>query len=127
MGVPVTVLSANTQSRLGSDVIGLTANETYLVVPWSEVRTAIKSNSETPNSLEDWIAAITYALIDRTLSDTNNQGGKITAARRFAVGDNGRGVDEGNFESGLTLAVYSAVIAFYAPDTNPTRPTAFNL
>jgi hypothetical protein len=127
MGVPVTVLSANTRSQLGSAITGLSGTETYLVVPWSEIRGAINSNADTPNSLEDWIAAITYTLVDKTLSDTNNQGAKITAGRRFAAGDNGRGVDEGTFESGVTLAVYSAVLAFYAPDTNPARPTAANL
>jgi hypothetical protein len=126
MGVPPTFLGSGTQAGLGS-AITLTGSKRYLVIDWEDIDQAINSTGAVPDTLEDWLGAIVFHLIDRTLADTNAQGQKITAGRRFAVGDNGRGLDEGQFESGQNLAVYSAVIALYTPDTNPTRPTAANL
>ena len=128
MGVPVTFLSANSRSVLGSAVDNLVPNETYLVVPWSEVSGSLGSNPPAPDSLEDWIAAINYQLVDKSLTDTNSQSGaKITAGRRFTTQINGKGFDDGFFESGVGLIAYQITTTIYAPDPSPTRPLASNL
>jgi hypothetical protein len=126
MGVPVTFLGANTQAGLGS-AITLTSSKRYLVIDWEDVDQSINSVGSIPDTLEDWLAAINYTLVDKVLADTTPTGAKITSERRFAVGSNGKGIDEGIFESGVDLSVYSAVIAFYTPDANPSRPTTSNL
>lgn len=126
MGVPVTFLGTGTQAGLGS-AITLTGSKRYLVIDWEDIDQAINSVGSVPDTLEDWLGAIIFTLIDKTLADTTSTGAKITAGRRFAVGSNGKGIDEGSFESGVDLAVYSAVIALYAVDSNPTRPTAADL
>ena len=128
MGVPVTFLSANSRSVLGSAVDNLVANETYLVVPWSEVSGSLGSNPPAPDSLEDWIAAINYQLVDKSLTDTNSQSGaKITAGRRFTTQINAKGFDDGFFESGVGLIAYQLTTTIYAPDPSPARPPASNL
>ena len=128
MGVPVTFLSANSRSLLGNAVSGLVPNETYLVVPWSEVSPSLATNSPAPNTLEDWIAAINYRLVDQSLVDTNPQtGAKITAGRRFITQLNGKGLDNGIFESGVDLVAYQITTTIYLPDPSPVRPSATDL
>lgn len=128
MALPVTFFSPNTRSALGSAITGLAPNETYLVVPWSEVSVALESNPSAPDSLEDWIAAINYQLVDKTLIDTNSQTGtKITPGRRFITQINGKGFDDGFFEPGVSLITYQITTTIYAPDPSPTRPPASNL
>lgn len=126
MGVPVTFLGPGTQAGLGS-AITLTGSKRYLVIDWEDVDQAINSVGSVPDTLEDWLGAIVFTLIDRTLADTTPTGAKITSGRRFAVGSNGKGIDEGTFESGVDLSVYSAVIALYTVDQNPSRPSASSL
>lgn len=127
MGVPVTFLSSNTRSALGSAITALIASETYLVVPWSDVSGALGSNSPPPDSLEDWLAAINYTLVDKVLADTNSQTqAKITASRRFITQVNGKGL-ESFFESGTDLAAYQLTTTIYTVDSNPIRPPAANL
>ena len=127
MGVPVTFLSANTRSAFGNAITGLIASETYLVVPWAEISGSLTPNSPTPDTLEDWIAAILFHLVDRSLADTNPQSGaKITAGRRFIFQFNGKGY-EANFEPGTDLIGYQITGTIYAPDPSPARPPAINL
>lgn len=128
MGVPVTFLSANTRSSLGSAITNLVSTETYLVVPWSEVSGSLGSGSASPDSLEDWLAALNYQLVDKSLADTNTQtGAKITAVRRFTTQINGKGFDDGFFEAGVGLIAYQLTTTIYVPDSSPTRPPASNL
>lgn len=124
MPTPVTMLSPNTRSAKGSALTNLNANEDYLVIPWSEIREAINSPTSTPDSLEDWLAAVWNKLKDVTSDDTNSNGQKITAGRRWLVADNGMSIDEGQFESGQRLATYTYIGAIYSVDQNPSRPTA---
>ncbi|MBE9263083.1 hypothetical protein IQ224_13145 [Microcystis sp. LEGE 00066] len=127
MGVPPNFLGSNTQSGLGS-AITLSPTKRYLVIDWEDVDQAINSESATPDNLEDWIAAINYALADKSLADTNPQtGGKITPGRRFVVQVNGKGLDNGIFESGVDLVAYQITTTIYAPDSSPARPPATNL
>lgn len=127
MGVPVTFLSSNTRSALGSAITGLIASETYLVVPWSEVSGALELNPPAPNSLEDWLASINYMLVDKVLADTNSQTqAKITTSRRFITQVNGKGL-ESFFEPGTDLAGYQLTTTIYTVDSNPIRPSATNL
>jgi hypothetical protein len=124
MGVPVTFLGANTQAGLGSAII-LSPSKLYLVVDWEDIDQSILSEGEIPNNLEDWIAAINYRLVDQTLSDTNPQtGAKVTAGRRFLTQINGKGLDNGNFESGVDLVAYQLTTTIFAPDPSPARPPA---
>jgi len=128
MGVPVTFLSANSRSLLGNAVSNLVPNETYLIVPWSEVSPSLATNSPAPNTLEDWIAALNYRLVDQSLVDTNSQTGtKITAGRRFITQVNGKGLDNGIFESGVDLVAYQITTTIYLPDPSPVRPSATDL
>jgi hypothetical protein len=127
MGVPVTFLGANTQAGLGS-AITLSPSKRYLVIDWEDVDQAIDSAGATPDNLEDWIAAINYALADKSLADTNPQtGAKITAGRRFVTQVNGKGLDNGIFEPGVDLVAYQITTTIYAPDPSPARPPATNL
>lgn len=127
MGVPPNFLGANTQAGLGS-AITLSPTKRYLVIDWEDVDQAINSESATPDNLEDWIAAINYALADKSLADTNPQtGGKITPGRRFVVQVNGKGLDNGNFESGVDLVAYQLTTTIYALDPSPARPPATDL
>jgi hypothetical protein len=127
MGVPVTFLGANTQAGLGS-AITLSPSKRYLVVDWEDIDQSINSEGEIPDNLEDWIAAINYRLVDQTLSDTNPQtGAKVTAGRRFLAQINGKGLDNGNFESGVDLIAYQITTTIFAPDPSPARPPAINL
>ncbi|BBG57965.1 hypothetical protein [uncultured phage] len=127
MGVPVTFLGTNTKSGLGSSIT-LTPGNRYLVVDWEDVDQAINSQAATPDNLEDWIAAINYALADKSLEDTNPQtGAKITAGRRFVTQVNGKGLDNGIFESGVDLVAYQITTTIYVPDPSPARPPATNL
>lgn len=127
MGVPPSFLGANTKAGLGS-TITLSPTKRYLVVDWEDVDQAINSESATPDNLEDWIAAINYALADKSLADTNPQTGrKITAGRRFLTQVNGKGLDDGNFESGVSLVAYQITTYIYAPDPSPARPPATDL
>ena len=127
MGVPPSFLGANTKAGLGS-TITLSPTKRYLVVDWEDVDQAINSESATPDNLEDWIAAINYALADKSLADTNPQtGGKITAGRRFLTQVNGKGLDDGNFESGVSLVAYQITTYIYAPDPSSARPPATDL
>jgi len=83
MGVPVTFLGANTKSGLGSSIT-LTPGNRYLVIDWEDIDQAIDSQSAIPDNLEDWLAAILFHLVDRSLADTNPQtNSKITAPRQF--------------------------------------------
>ncbi|MCA2685952.1 MAG: hypothetical protein IM504_23240 [Microcystis sp. M038S2] len=128
MGVPVTFLSPNSRSLLGSTITNLVPTETYLVVPWSEISSALQSGSSTPNTLEDWIAAINYTLVDRSLTDINpTTQQKLTASRRFITQINGKGLDNGNFESGVDLVGYQITTTIYTPDPSPVRPPATDL
>jgi hypothetical protein len=127
MGVPVTFLGSNTQAGLGS-AITLSPTKRYLVVDWEDIDQSIDSAGATPDNLEDWIAAINYQLVDQTLTDTNPQtGAKITAGRRFLTQINGKGLDNGIFESGVDLVAYQITTTIYAPDPSPARPPAINL
>jgi hypothetical protein len=127
MGVPITFLGANTQAGLGS-AITLSPSKRYLVIDWEDVDQAIDSAGATPDNLEDWIAAINYALADKSLADTNPQtGAKITAGRRFVTQVNGKGLDNGIFEPGVDLVAYQITTTIYAPDPSPARPPATNL
>jgi len=124
MGVPVTFLGANTQSGLGS-AITLSPTKLYLVVDWEDIRLSINSENATPNTLEDWIAAINFALVDKTLTDTNPiTQQKITPARRFITQPNGKGLDNGNFEPGTDLIAYQTTTTIFSTDLSPTRPPA---
>lgn len=126
MGVPVTFLGTNTKSGLGSSIT-LTPGNRYLVIDWEDIDQAIDSQSATPDNLEDWIAAILFHLVDRSLADTNPQtGAKITAGRRFIFQFNGKGI-ESNFEPGTDLIGYQITGTIYAPDPSPARPPAINL
>lgn len=126
MGVPVTFLGTNTKSGLGSSIT-LTPGNRYLVIDWEDIDQAIDSQSATPDNLEDWIAAILFHLVDRSLADTNPQtGAKITAGRRFIFQFNGKGI-ESNFEPGSDLIGYQITGTIYAPDPSPARPPAINL
>jgi len=126
MGVPVTFLGINTKSGLGSSIT-LTPGNRYLVIDWEDIDQAIDSQSATPDNLEDWIAAILFHLVDRSLADTNPQtGAKITAGRRFIFQFNGKGI-ESNFEPGTDLIGYQITGTIYAPDPSPARPPAINL
>lgn len=128
MGVPVTFLSANTRSALGNTITDLIPSETYLVVPWAEISGSLMANSPTPDTLEDWIAALLYRLVDRTLADTNTQtGAKLTAGRRFVGEINGRGLDNGIFEPGQDLIAYQLTTTIYSPSLSPTRPNPSSL
>lgn len=127
MGVPVTFLGANTKSGLGSSIT-LTPNKRYLIIDWEDVDQAINSESAIPDNLEDWMAAINYTLVDKSIQDTNPQtGAKITAGRRFVVEVNGKGLDNGVFESGVNLVGYQITTTIYAPDPSPARPPATDL
>jgi len=126
MGVPVTFLGTNTKSGLGSSIT-LTPGNRYLVIDWEDIDQAIDSQSATPDNLEDWLAAILFHLVDRSLADTNPQtGAKITAGRRFIFQFNGKGI-ESNFEPGTDLIGYQITGTIYAPDPSPARPPAINL
>lgn len=126
MGVPVTFLGANTQAGLGS-AITLSPSKRYLVIDWEDVDQAIDSQAAIPDNLEDWLAAILFHLVDRSLADTNPQtNSKITAGRRFIFQFNGKGI-ESNFESGTDLIGYQITGTIYAPDPSPARPPAINL
>ena len=126
MGVPVTFLGTNTKSGLGSSIT-LTPGNRYLVIDWEDVDQAIDSQAAIPDNLEDWIAAILFHLVDRSLADTNPQtGAKITAGRRFIFQFNGKGI-ESNFEPGTDLIGYQITGTVYAPDPSPARPPAINL
>jgi hypothetical protein len=126
MGVPVTFLGANTKSGLGSSIT-LTPGNRYLVIDWEDIDQAIDSQSAIPDNLEDWLAAILFHLVDRSLADTNPQtNSKITAGRRFIFQFNGKGI-ESNFESGTDLIGYQITGTIYAPDPSPARPPAINL
>ena len=126
MGVPPNFLGSNTQAGLGS-AITLSPTKRYLVIDWEDVDQAIDSQSAIPDNLEDWLAAILFHLVDRSLADTNSQtGAKITAGRRFIFQFNGKGI-ESNFESGTDLIGYQITGTIYAPDPSPARPPAINL
>jgi hypothetical protein len=126
MGVPVTFLGANTQSGIGS-AITLSPTKRYLVIDWEDVDQAINSEGQTPNTLEDWLAAINYTLVDKSLSDTSQTGTKITAGRRFLTQINGKGLDTGFFESGVNLVAYQLTTTLYSLDSSPERPTSIDL
>ncbi|GBD55383.1 hypothetical protein NIES298_45150 [Microcystis aeruginosa NIES-298] len=126
MGVPVTFLGTNTKSGLGSSIT-LTPGNRYLVIDWEDIDQAIDSQSAIPDNLEDWLAAILFHLVDRSLADTNSQtGAKITAGRRFIFQFNGKGI-ESNFESGTDLIGYQVTGTIYVSDPSPARPPAINL
>jgi hypothetical protein len=126
MGVPITFLGANTQAGLGG-AITLSPSKRYLVIDWEDIDQAIDSQSAIPDNLEDWLAAILFHLVDRSLADTNPQtNSKITAGRRFIFQFNGKGI-ESNFESGTDLIGYQITGTIYAPDPSPARPPAINL
>lgn len=126
MGVPPNFLGANTQAGLGSSIT-LTPSNRYLVIDWEDIDQAIDSQSATPDNLEDWLAAILFHLVDRSLADTNPQtGAKITTGRRFIFQFNGKGI-EVNFEPGTDLIGYQVTGTIYAPDPSPARPPAINL
>jgi hypothetical protein len=126
MGVPITFLGANTQAGLGS-AITLSPSKRYLVIDWEDIDQAIDSQSAIPDNLEDWLAAILFHLVDRSLADTNPQtNSKITAGRRFIFQFNGKGI-ESNFESGTDLIGYQITGTIYTPDPSPARPPAINL
>lgn len=128
MGLPVTFLSANSKSAPGSAITNLVATETYLVIPWSEISSALGTGTSAPDTLEDWIAAINFRLVDKTLNDTNPQTrAKITPGRRFITEFNGTGLDNGSFESGINLVGYQLTTTIYAPDQNTSRPPANTL
>lgn len=128
MALPVTFLSPNTKSVLGNAIAGLVPTETYLIIPWSEVSPALGSALPAPDSLEDWIAAINYQLVDKTLADTNSQTNtKITPARRFVTAINGKGFDDGFFETGVGLIAYQLTTTIYVPDPSPVRPSVSSL
>ncbi|MFN5972356.1 MAG: hypothetical protein ACK48H_21250 [Microcystis sp.] len=128
MGVPVTFLSANSRSLLGNAVIDLVPNETYLVVPWSEVSASLAADSPAPNTLEDWIAAINYRLVDQCLADTNPlTGTKITLGLRIISEINGKGLDSGVFEPGSDLIGYQITTTIYSLDNSPARPLVSDL
>jgi hypothetical protein len=127
MGVPPNFLGPNTQAGLGS-AITLSSTRRYLVVDWEDVDQAINSQSAIPDTLEDWIAAILFALVDKTLADTNPQTrAKITVGRRFVTEINGKGLDNGNFEPDVDLVAYQITTTIYALDPSPARPLAINL
>jgi hypothetical protein len=110
---------------LGS-TITLNSGKHYLVVAWEDIRSGIGASSTSPatTSLEDYLAALTFRLIDLVIADTNpTTGGKLTLARQFTVQENGIAIDQGVFNSGVNSTVYSAAIGFYTTDANPTRPT----
>lgn len=124
MGVPVTFLGANTQAGLGSEMT-LSPSKLYLAVDWEDIDQAINSESATPDNLEDWIAAINYALVDKCLADMNpSTRQKLTAGRRFITEINGKGLDNGNFESGVDLIAYQITTTIYIPDLSSSRPPA---
>ena len=126
MGVPITFLGANTQAGLGS-ALTLSPSKRYLVIDWEDIDQAIDSQSAIPDNLEDWLAAILFHLVDRSLADTNPQtNSKISAGRRFIFQFNGKGI-ESNFESGTDLIGYQITGTIYAPDPSPARPPAINL
>ena len=126
MGVPPNFLGPNTKSGLGS-TITLTPNSQYLVIDWQDIDQSVNSEGATPYTLEDWLAAISFHLVDRTLQDTNPQtGAKITALRRFLFQFNGKGI-ESNFESGTDLIAYQLTLTLYASDPSPARPPASDL
>jgi hypothetical protein len=127
MGVPITFLDSTVQAGLGSSIT-LSGSERYLVIPWAAINNAINSGANTPDTLEDWLAAINYALADKVLADTNPQTGqKITAGRRFITQINGKGLDTGIFESGQNLTAYQLTTTLYIVDPSPNRPGAINL
>jgi hypothetical protein len=127
MGVPITFLGSNTQAGLGS-AITLTPTKRYLVIDWEDIDQAINSVGEVPDTLEDWLSALSYSLADKVLSDTNPQTGqKITAGRRFITQINGKGLDTGIFESGQNLTAYQITTTLYIPDPSPDRPPATSL
>lgn len=128
MGVPVTFLSADTKADTAANLVTALGSESgyWLVIPWDEVKTAINSNAATPNSLEDWLSAIVFTLIDKVTADTDGLGRKLTASRRFSVAYNGRGTNS-TFETGTDLATYQASVLLYTPDVNPSRPPASDL
>jgi hypothetical protein len=124
MGVTPNFLGPNTQAGLGS-ALTLSPTGRYLAIDWEDVDQAINSQSAIPDTLEDWIAAILFALVDKTLADTNPQTGtKITAGRRFITQINGKGLDNGNFESGVDLIAYQITTTIFSPDPSPSRPPA---
>jgi hypothetical protein len=125
MALPVSFLGASCQMGLGSAVT-LNSGKHYLVIAWEDVRAGLGASSTSPatTSLEDYLAALTFRLIDLVVADTNpTTGAKLTAARQFTVQESGIAIDQGVFNSGVNSTVYSGVIGFYTVDTNPVRPT----
>ena len=126
MGIAITALGANCQMGLGSS-LSLDPTKVYALIAWDDIKGSINSSAVTPNSLEDILAALDFRKVDLTTGDTNSSGQKLTAGRRFVSIDNGRGIDEKQFESDKILSAYSVLTVYYIEDSNPSRPPASSL
>jgi hypothetical protein len=129
MGVPITFLSTNGLSSTKTDLLtalnAANSTDVFLLIPWNDVKDAI-SSTENPNSLEDWLSAINYTLVDKCVNDSNSFGQPNTLTRRFDVSYNGKGLSS-NFISGTDLITYQTTLTLYIADNSPSRPPSTSL
>lgn len=129
MGVPISFLSANTLSDTKTNLLttlnAANSTDVFLLIPWNDLKGAINS-TENPNTLEDWLSAINYTLVDKCVNDNNSFGQPNTLTRRFDVSFNGKGLNS-NFISGTDLITYQTTLTLYIADNSPSRPPSTSL
>jgi hypothetical protein len=104
-------------SALGS----VTGTKQCLVIFWDDIGTALNGGgTATPDSGEDWLAAINYNAIDVT---TNN----LNSTRKASATAGSLSVDQGFYIPGETFNVYPVTVSFYVPATQSSRPPATGL
>lgn len=69
----------------------------------------------TPESLEEWLALITYSLLDLSLKTPNSE-------KLFNVTANPSNLDNGFFQPGKQFVVYSLVLSLYSQSSLSPRP-----
>jgi hypothetical protein len=129
MGVPITFLSANSLSSTKTDLLtalnAANSTDVFLLIPWNDLKGSINS-TDNPDTLEDWLSAINYALVDKCVNDSNSFGQPNTLTRRFDVSFNGKGLSS-SFISGTDLITYQTTLTLYIADSSPVRPPSTSL
>jgi hypothetical protein len=129
MGVPITFLSANSLSSTKTDLLtalnAANSTDVFLLIPWNDLKGSINS-TDNPDTLEDWLSAINYTLVDNCVNDSNAFGQPNTLTRRFDVSFNGKGLSS-SFISGTDLITYQTTLTLYIADSSPVRPPSTSL
>lgn len=97
------------------------ATQNCLVVLWDDIKIALPDGpTATPNTGEDWLAAINYHGLDRTANTLNSD-------RRASFALGGITIDQGFYLPGQNFIVYPVTANFYSPSSLNARPSAVDL